>query len=78
MSRTKITIMTDDAKTSTLFAPLIEFPVGGDIDDVYYRAQVGMVMAHVLLSLSGGLIIEFHDSGTELYLRASAYSRNRL
>ena len=56
--------MTDDAKTSTLFAPLIEFPVGGDIDDVYYRAQVGMVMAHVLLSFSGGLILEFHDSGT--------------
>ena len=74
MSKTKITIMTDDAKTSTLFAPLIEFPVGGDIHDVYYRAQVGMAMAHVLLSLSGGLIIEFHDSRTQLYLRASAYS----
>jgi hypothetical protein len=51
---TTTTTTTNENKTpNAQFAPLIEFPEGGDIGDAYYRARIGMVMALVspLLSL---------------------------
>jgi len=59
------------------FASLIEFPEG-DIDELYYRARVGMVAAHVLCCFSAFLMfLEFHASRTQFYLRTSTYSQNQ-